>query len=321
MNIAHNPHDKETYFSKSRRNKGYNQVHLNALYDLRNHFYLDAVVQPARLEYENGAFRTMVDRYPGKSPTIFIADRAYESYNNMAHVTERGMYFLIRAKDINSSGIISGLKSQLPDSDTFDLNFELILTYRSSKDIVSHPEIYKCVRTKGFLDVVDLDKQPYYPLKFRILKFPITDKTYECVITNLPQESFSPTEIRRLYGLRWGIETSFRELKYAVSVTNFHSKKLEYIQQEIWARLLLYNFSQVIIVNTVIDKSKKKHDYQVNFTMAMHICRFFLQKMADMHPPDVELLISKEILPIRPNRVYPRKVFYQKFVSFTYRAS
>ena len=52
---------------------------------------------------------------------------------------------------------------------------------------------------------------------------------------------FSTEEIKELYALRWGIETSFRELKYAVGLTSFHSKKHEYIIQEIWARLLLYN--------------------------------------------------------------------------------
>ena len=61
-----------------------------------------------------------------------------------------------------------------------------------------------------------------------------------------------------------GIETSFRELKYAVGLTNFYSKKREYITQEIWTRLILYNFCQIITVHVVINKSTQKHVYQVN---------------------------------------------------------
>ena len=50
-------------------------------------------------------------------------------------------------------------------------------------------------------------------------------------------------EIKELYHKRWGIETSFRELKYAIGLSALHSKKRESIKQEIYARLLLYNFS------------------------------------------------------------------------------
>lgn len=55
------------------------------------------------------------------------------------------------------------------------------------------------------------------------------------------------------YSMRWGIETSFRELKYAVGLTSFHAKKREYILQEIWARLILYNFCEVITAHTFIE--------------------------------------------------------------------
>ena len=121
--------------------------------------------------------------------------------------------------------------------------------------------------------------------------------------------------------MRWGIETSFRELKYAVGLTNFHSKKREYITQEIWARLILYNFCEIITANTVINKGTKKHIYQVNYTFAIHICRYFISKMAENSPPDVEALISKEILPVRSGRHNPRKVVPKKAVSFLYRVA
>lgn len=38
INIAHNPADSETYF-KSGKSKGFNQLHLNAMYDLLNKTY------------------------------------------------------------------------------------------------------------------------------------------------------------------------------------------------------------------------------------------------------------------------------------------
>lgn len=45
------------------------------------------------------------------------------------------------------------------------------------------------------------------------------------IITNLDQSDFSMNDIKKLYQLRWGIETSFRELKYAIGLTSFHARK------------------------------------------------------------------------------------------------
>lgn len=55
-------------------------------------------------------------------------------------------------------------------------------------------------------------------------------------MTNLDSGEFPPEESKKLYGMRWGIETSFRDLKYTVGLLHFHSKKVEYILQEIFGR-------------------------------------------------------------------------------------
>ena len=70
-----------------------------------------------------------------------------------------------------------------------------------------------------------------------------------------------------------------------------------------------------------IEKCTKKYVYQVNYPFAIHICRYFISKMAEKSPPDVEALISKEILPVRPERHVPRKVVHKKVVSFLYRVA
>ena len=125
INIAHNPNDKESYFTNGKV-RGFNQLHLNAMYDLINKIYTDVVIQPGRIENEHKAFCDMVDRYSGMLKTVFIVDRGYESYNNLAHVQEKGAFYLFRCKDLNSSGILSGLKHKLPSSEQFDCNISII---------------------------------------------------------------------------------------------------------------------------------------------------------------------------------------------------
>lgn len=315
--IAHNPNDKTTYFQAASDSRGFNQLHLNAFYDLCNRIYVDAVIQPSREKNEDRAMCDLIDRYRG-STAIFIADRNYENYNIFAHVEEKGMYYLIRVKDINSTGILKGIT--LPEASGFDVWKSITLTKKQTNEVKADKERYKFVASTSTFDYLDLHVNRFYDLKMRIVRFPIAEDTYECIITNLPQDKFDTDEIKRLYAKRWGIETSFRELKYAVGLTRFHSKKPGYIIQEIWARMTLYNFCEIITCAVVVEKNRnRKHTYQVNYTRAIHICHYFLSIKKEKAPPDVEYLIGHELLPVRTGRSDPRKVKPQSAVSFLYR--
>ena len=81
------------------------------------------------------AFCQLVDRHiphPDQR-TIFIGDRGYCSYNNMAHVIEKEQYFVFRTKDITSKGLIGNFV--FPDSDTFDITVDVTLTRSHRKSI------------------------------------------------------------------------------------------------------------------------------------------------------------------------------------------
>ena len=72
------------------------------------------------------------------------------------------------------------------------------------------------------------------------------------IVTNLWDNEFSADDIKKIYKMRWGIETSFRELKYHVGLIAFHSKKKDCVIQEIFASLIMYNFSMLITENILI---------------------------------------------------------------------
>ncbi|WP_091235234.1 transposase [Fontibacillus panacisegetis] len=94
-------------------------------------------------------------------------------------------------------------------------------------------------------------------------------------MTNLSAVDFPPDEIKSIYNMRWGIETSFRALKYTVGLTNFHAKRRESITQEIFARMIMYNFAEMMTSYVVISQMDKRHPYQVNFTVAVHFAKTF----------------------------------------------
>jgi hypothetical protein len=322
LHIATDSADTDTYFQSQPNTKGFNLLHLNAAYDLCNRIYVDAIVQPRRLWNEGRALADMVDRSPITGKAIVISDRGYESYNNFAHIERKGWNYVIRVKDLDSNGILSGLR--LPSSGEFDLDFHLTLTKKQTKEVKAHPEIYKFVPSTSTFDFLDLHENLFYPISFRVVRFVLPSGYYESVITNLSAADFPPDEIKSIYTMRWGIETSFRALKYTVGLTNFHAKRQESITQEIFARMIMYNFAEMITSHVVISQMEKRHQYQVNFTVAVHVCRHFLRSRGDGPPPDVEALIRKNILPIRPIRQgqkNTRKIRYKSAVSFVYRVA
>ena len=55
------------------------------MYDLVNHTYVDADVQPKKGMNEHAALVSMVDRSQLPGNVIALMDRGYESFNNIAH--------------------------------------------------------------------------------------------------------------------------------------------------------------------------------------------------------------------------------------------
>lgn len=316
LNYAANPNDKECYFCNKQTLKAYNIIHLNAVCNLLNKTYVDACIQTRRKSNERKALNTMVDRLDLPCKAIYILDRGYEGYNIMAHIKESGNNYLMRVKDINSSGILSGY--DLPDNE-FDITVKRLLTRKSNNKINCTPDIYKKIKSKTVFDFISKENNETYEICFRVVRIKLDKDKYECLVTDLPEEEFSAETLRKLYSLRWGIETSFRKLKYTIGLVNFHSKKAEFICQEIFARIITYNFCESITNYTVITTKTKKYVYEVNFSSAVFICKRFLRQKKHGIPLNVEVLISKYVVPIRKNRKYKINLKSQSYVSFTYR--
>jgi hypothetical protein len=239
----------------------------------------------------------------------------------MAHIIEAGHKFLIRVQDIDSRGIAAGL--ELPDT-YFDECITLKLTRRYTQEVKEMRE--KDNRIKHVVN--DFDYLPkyydrnapaqFYYLSFRIVRFKVKDTT-EVIMTNLPKDKFPSAEIKKLYGMRWGIETSFRDLKYTIGLNYYHAIKADSILQEIYSRMVLYNFCQLIAGHAKVKPSPKgrKYAYKINFSNAVLVCRNFLKKL--VKAGKVIDNIEKNILPIRDGRDEPRGKNPRREVYSTYR--
>ena len=106
----------------------------------------------------------------------------------------------------------------------------------------------------------------------------MTDELYETVLTNLDKDVYPPEKLRELYASRWGIETSFRDLKYTVGMLDFHSKKVMCIHQEIYAHLIMYNFAEMITSHIVIEKKQRKYTYKANFRLQLTCADYSIEE-------------------------------------------
>lgn len=304
--------------------KGFYSMHLNVFYDLQKHTYSDAFIQSVHHKDEFSAFCKMVDRHQTLSGTkdVFIGDRGYCSYNNMAHVLEKGQYFLFRTKDIHSKGLVGNF--ELPEKASFDIRVNVSLVRSHKKSILTETDHYRrYMDANATFDYLTYGSTDTYNLSFRIVRFPISESTYECIVTNLPEDEFPMEQIKLIYFSRWSIEGSFRKLKYTIGLSNFHAYKPEYIKQEIWAKLIAYNITETLINHTVVKHGDTKHEYKVNFSVAAHICRVFLSMTTKKDSLDIMDLLCKELIPIRNGRQYPRlqTAHFRRPRYFIYRAA
>ncbi|WP_303669709.1 IS4 family transposase [Selenomonas ruminantium] len=322
VNVATNPENKETHVNSYRHPEGLNQYHVNTLFDLMNKTYTDAVIQGVRVVDELQAAVSMINNLPLKGKAIFIGDRGYAAINLMEHCRRKdGMEFLIRVKE----GWNTEVKA-LP-MEEFDVDVPLdIRTTQTKEDKVAFKNgtaKYISGKSKFGKNKVSQtwDFESKHKMSIRVVRFKITEDKYETIATSLDRGSFPADKIKELYNMRWGIETSFRDLKYAIGMVNFHARKDNAIIQEIFASLVMYNFSERITACVVIVcATPRVYEYQVNFAVSAHICRSYYRKQENA-PPTILQEIAKYIEPVRQGRADKRKLKAQTVVNFIYRVA
>ncbi|HFU4518054.1 TPA: IS4 family transposase [Streptococcus suis] len=319
--LPRNRSDKTTSFQTGPHHTPYNLIHINALYNLEQEIYHDLRIQDNREFDERAAFIDMMKNCSFKQALV-IMDRGYESYNVMAHGQEKNWSYIIRIRDGNSS-IKSSFK--LPDTPCFDEKFDLNICRKQTNEMRElyrdFPNQYHFLPHNASFDFLPSssrksDPVQSYELHFRMVRLEIKPGFFETLVTNT---DYSPEKLKDLYAYRWGIETSFRDLKYSIGLTHFHAKKKEGILQEIYARFINFNVCKWLTSHVTIKTSKLKQAYKICFSDAVYACRKFLR--AELTSLQLETYIAKHLSIIRPNRTFQRKIKSQAPVSFTYRIS
>lgn len=328
VNMARNPNSESFMRGRSGSRdrdeaKGYNQLHVTPLYDIMNKTYKYCVIQPQPKQDEVGALTLLLylcgDLF--EEPTLIVGDRGYESYNTFAYFQEHdNIDFLIRVKN-GTSGMKAIRELPLQELDT-DVAFTLTTT--QTKADKANGNIYINTHKNSNRNYKSRARRwiygSPYDMKFRVVRVLLDSGEYETLATSLPR-SVTAEEIKELYHSRWGIETAFRELKYAIGLVNLHGKKDAFVRQEIYAAMLLNNLASRVVNHTII-RQQDCHNaltYKVNQKMAVYLCREFLRKDSDGRQLMEDVARYTEA--VRPDRSDTRNIRAQFFRGFIYRVS
>lgn len=309
------PEDADAYRPGTERQHGWNLHHINALFDLENGIYTDVFIQKEHTKNESKALCEMAKRSGISEPVILLADRNYEAFNNFACLEEKGWKYLIRIKD---SGRKYAYGIKLPDLPEFDLPVRITLGRLTQRQLqqrgIPVPEHYYRIPAGVNFEYLEPGSDAFCVFTARIVGLDWKDGNTEILLTNLDRTEFSPVALRELYAKRWGIETSFRNLKYTVGLIHLHAKKPDLILQEIFSAFLIFNFAQAAAWDVDVQWGKSKYQRDVNFSDTVFLCCEALRGKFN----DITGVLKRKLQPRRPERSYPRPTIMGNRISPMY---
>lgn len=142
------------------------------------------------------ALRGMADRSTISDPVLLLADRNYESYNNLAHLG--GWKYAIRLRE---RAFVSGVT--LPDQPEFNLPFRLTLGRLTARQLeqrgLTVPNLYYRVPNSVTFDLLKPGNDSFYSLHFRVVRLQTDSGQTVTLLTNLDPEQFPPDVLKQLY--------------------------------------------------------------------------------------------------------------------------
>ena len=258
---------------------------------------------------ERTALLGMLDKFPSWMTPLLLMDRGFEGWEVLVNLHRRGIKFVMRIKDASSNGILQSFDMKQA-GDQFQALIRVTFYRPGHKHDVSTDDL----KLGRFLDE---DTDTYF-MRLRVLQFRLPSGKLETLVTNVPDYELTALQLMKLYHKRWNVETSYFMLKYTCNLKFIHSKFAQYIQQELWAKFLLFNYASFLKTHAPLPPAKwkkgRKYEYAIKWSWALAQCVNHLE--GSITAERVGAVIAKNLQPIRPNRNYKRDVRPQTVASF-----
>jgi hypothetical protein len=290
--------------ARSKKGGHRHYFHLNAAYNPCERTFIGAVIQPGSQKNEDAALLELCSLLSLQD--IIVSDRGYESLITFYLLAKEGRKFVIRIKDESSSTSI--LKHYpTPNTEEYDIDFNVILTSKNNTYVKNHWDTYKYISSYKKCGLFS-EEVTELPLNLRVVRYKAVSEGVESfitVITNLSREEFTAQQIAEIYGLRWREEVGFRGIKEELGLNKMHSRNPETVKGEIYAKMTMFNLASRI--RNALDKKekKRKHIHHPSFSLICTIVKKFA--FSKRIPKDIDEKILRHTIPERPGRQDLRK--------------
>lgn len=231
---------------------------------------------------------------------ILVFDRGYPSSSLMALLHAKKFHFVMRISNSFFHETNEAINAGLQDT------IITISPYRKGRFI--HPD-FKSI-------MADFDKN--LAIKVRVLVFDLDNGQKEIILTSLiDQGNFTYEDIFELYRLRWNIEEEIKFHKSIAEIENFSGNTAIAIEQDFYATIFTCNYCSLLMQEAqdeleAIGK-KGKYRYKGNRNIVIGIVKneiidiFLTDRNLDEYCESIKNRIKKNLVPVRPERSYPRK--------------
>ena len=189
---------------------------------------------------------------------------------------------------------------------------QFVYSRKSSKTIELAPtaDAITTIRKHGYILTAETT------IKVRMVKIKLSTGEIEILLTSLYDERlYTIEDLKCLYGLRWGIETTYYKQKNQQQMEQFSGHRVICIQQDYAAGLFVANLQSLIEkqCKNYLQRinMKRKHHYRINRNVSWaslkhNIVKLFLQNEPEGILLQLQKAFERNIEPVRPGRHNPR---------------
>jgi hypothetical protein len=254
---------------------------VSVIYDIENDLIVESNICNWKTA-ERDATKELITQleYKGFKNELILFDRGYPSKNFISFLESKGIKYLMRVKNKKFS-------TQIDNANEDD---QIIFVDYEGKT-----------------------------LTIRVINIILPTGEVEKLITNLYDKNFSNEDFKKLYFKRWGIEVKYNQLKSIYELEKFSGTSPIAIMQDFYATIYLSNLISLAKseANLKISKEKTglKYEYKANMNILIPKIRKILIECLIIDDENKRIkifdnamnIIIKNLVPIRPNRNFPRK--------------
>jgi len=255
----------------------------SVLYDVLNDIVVDARIEPLSVDERTLAMAHINECgwIDPDSKKLVIYDRGYPSFDLVEKLVNSGFKYVMRVKS----------------------NFNKDIDAQTSAD--------------GHVRLKKDGKQIYV----RVIKFKLDSGETETLITNITDRRLGVHAFKKLYFMRWPVETKYDIVKNKLQIENFSSRTVEGIQQDFFAAMYLTNIAACAAFDAqdLIDQEREdkdnKYQYRANLNELIGVLKDRLVAALCLYSPAKQAAAVRTIVyevkeyvrPVRDDRHVPRK--------------